>query len=122
MEREETSEMIDIENESILSLTEATKVLPSIDGRRPHVSTLWRWAMKGIRGGVRLETARLGRRVITSKEALQRFIVALSEAPEPQPAPPQPCSSLPKPRSEAQRHHDVEQAKARLRKAGVLPR
>ncbi len=70
--------MIDLQSEKLLSLTDAAKALPAIDGRRPHVSTMWRWCKKGVRG-VRLEYVRLGHRVCTSMEALTRFSQRLAE-------------------------------------------
>jgi len=73
---------IDIQNETILSLTEATKVLPRVNGKRPAVSTLWRWCRKGLRG-VQLEYIRMGRNIATSREALNRFFTALADADEP---------------------------------------
>ena len=60
--------MIDIEKERLKLMTEAAKSLPG----RPHVSTLWRWFRRGIKG-VKLETTVLGGRRYTSVEALQRF-------------------------------------------------
>lgn len=54
--------------EHMLTLTEAARHLPG----RPHVSTLWRWYTRGVRG-VRLETLVVGGRRYTSREALQRF-------------------------------------------------
>ena len=71
-----------LEDETILSFSEAAKKLPSINGRKPHGSTLWRWARRGI-GGIRLESRRLGGRFVTSMEALERFSTALSEIPPP---------------------------------------
>ncbi len=68
---------IDLQSETVMSLTEAAKTLPPIDGRRIHVSTLWRWTRKGVRG-VQLEHVRLGHRVCTSVEAVQRFAEALA--------------------------------------------
>lgn len=47
---------IDIQTESLLSLTEATKALPRVNGKRPSISTLWRWCRRGLRG-VRLPVA-----------------------------------------------------------------
>lgn len=68
-------------DEEPLTLTEATKALPSLNGRRLHVSTLWRWARKGVHG-VQLETRRIGVRIVTSREALERFTKTLAELPE----------------------------------------
>ena len=68
---------IDLATETVVSLTDATKALPLIDGKRPHVTTVWRWAMRGVRG-VRLAHGRLGKRVVTSHEALNRFMNELA--------------------------------------------
>jgi len=73
---------IDIHSEDLLSLTEAAKALPKVSGKRPAVSTLWRWARKGLRG-VRLEYVRVGRGIATSREALNRFFNALADADAP---------------------------------------
>lgn len=69
---------INICNEQLLSLSDASRALPPIDGKRPHVSTIWRWCKRGIRG-VRLEYVRLGHRICTSKEALGRFAQRLAD-------------------------------------------
>ena len=71
--------MINIATENLLSLSEAARVLPPVDGKRPHVSTIWRWCRKGL-NGVTLEYCRLGRRIVTSPEALGRFTNALAAA------------------------------------------
>lgn len=41
--------------------------------RRPDISTLHRWINRGV-GGVRLEAVRIGNQVITSRQAITRFI------------------------------------------------
>ena len=71
--------MIDFQTEKVLSLADATQVVPEIEGRRPCVSTLWRWAKHGVRG-TRLEYLRIGNRLCTSVEALSRFSQRLAEA------------------------------------------
>lgn len=110
---------IDLQSETVVSLTQATKALPPIDGRRIHVSTLWRWARKGVRG-VRLEHIRLGHRVCTSLEALNRFAQSLADAQEVSPSLPQaPLRSGPKSRSAAQRDRDIAAAEAELEVGGV---
>jgi len=40
---------------------------------QPHLSTLWRWYRRGVRG-VRLETVVVGGRRFTSRAAIERFI------------------------------------------------
>jgi hypothetical protein len=71
--------MIDLTTEKVVSLAEAGRILPRHRRGRPVcVSTLWRWATKG-HSGVKLETARLPCGLVTSVEALQRFMQRLSE-------------------------------------------
>jgi hypothetical protein len=67
--------VIDIGAESLLTLSKAAGVLPG----QPHVSTLFRWATRGVRG-VKLETCLLGGRRYTSRQALQRFSSAATGA------------------------------------------
>jgi hypothetical protein len=57
--------MVALLSESLLTLTEASKRLPT----RPHAATIWRWYTHGLRGR-RLETAIVGGRRVTSVEAL----------------------------------------------------
>ena len=67
--------MVDISLETVVSLTEATRFLPG----RPHLSTLHRWRLCGVRG-VRLETFLCGGKRFTSHEALARFFKATTAA------------------------------------------
>ena len=70
--------MIDPSTETLISLTEATKGLPRRRrGKKPHVSTLYRWSTAGCRGVV-LETLQVGGTRCTSKEALARFFRRLT--------------------------------------------
>ena len=64
--------------EELLTLTEAAKCLPRIDGKKVSVCTIWRWCRNGLRG-MFLEYARVGRRVCTSRAALRRFTVAVAQ-------------------------------------------
>jgi hypothetical protein len=68
--------MIDHENEHLLSMTAAAKLLPG----RPNVATLWRWRTAGCRGH-RLETILFGGRRYTSREAISRFLAAINGEP-----------------------------------------
>ncbi|QDV74290.1 DUF1580 domain-containing protein [Botrimarina mediterranea] len=58
-----------------LSLAEAAKTLPG----RPHLSTLHRWRLRGIRG-VRLKTCLVGGRRYTTPRWLREFIAASTAA------------------------------------------
>lgn len=65
-------------DEELISLAEAARHLPRIDGRKVAISTVWRWCRVGLRG-VHLEYVRVGRKICTSREALLRFFAALAE-------------------------------------------
>jgi hypothetical protein len=68
--------------EELLSLSAAAVLLPN----QPHVSTLWRWCLRGVKG-VRLRTVFVGGRRYTTPAYLIEFISRLSgptaEAPQP---------------------------------------
>ncbi len=92
--------------EHLLTLAQAMHELPN----RPSPSTAWRWHRKGIHG-VRLETTVVGGRRYTSREALDRFLSAVTSA----------ADSLPIRRRErdavVQRGQDTER---KLKDAGLL--
>jgi hypothetical protein len=99
--------MIDIQNEDLITLIQAARQQPpGRRGRPVHVSTIVRWADRGIRG-VRLETVRIGGRRLTSRQALQRFADRLTGAD----------SEPVRPRAEARKAHRI--AEARLDELGV---
>lgn len=62
--------MLDMQTEELLTLEQARQLFP----RPPHLSTLWRWALEGVRGA-KLETLVAGGRRYTSREAISRFVV-----------------------------------------------
>ena len=78
--------MINLSEETVISLTEAAKLLPRRRGDRVvHVATLYRWAQRGLKG-IRLEIIQIGGTKCTSIEALQRFFDRLSgDSPNPAP-------------------------------------
>jgi len=52
--------MIDLQTETVLSFKDAADRLPRRrQGKKPHIATIYRWAMRGCRG-VKLETLRVG--------------------------------------------------------------
>ena len=67
--------MIDVSCESVIPFGCSSEYLPG----RPHLATLHRWRVRGIRG-VRLETLLIGGRRFTSLEALRRFTSAVTAA------------------------------------------
>lgn len=61
--------------EDVLTLTAARSELAKVTGRRPDKATLCRWIHRGV-GGVRLDAVRMGCQLLTSRQALTRFIEA----------------------------------------------
>jgi Protein of unknown function (DUF1580) len=61
--------------EDVLTLSQARKELATITGKRLEKSTLTRWIHRGV-GGVKLDAIRLGIQILTSRQALNRFIEA----------------------------------------------
>jgi hypothetical protein len=91
---------IEISSETLLSLTEAASLLPG----RPHLSSLHRWRLRGVRG-VKLETVLVGGRRFTSHEALERCAARATAAAD--------GTSSPI-RTPRQRRRDVEQAEREM--------
>ena len=101
--------MIDSASESLVCLADVPSHLPDRrGGRRPHVSCIYRWAQKGVKG-IRLETIQVGGTSCTSLEALQRFFERLTAARNGEPAPV---------RTSKQRRRATETANSELAKAG----
>lgn len=72
---EDLSPTSKILTEDTITLREAAGVLEEATGRRPHISTIFRWCTRGS-GGIRLEHVRMGRDRFTSIQALTRFLEA----------------------------------------------
>lgn len=108
---------IDITTETLLSLTEATKALPTVNGKRHAIPTLWRWCRRGVRG-VRLEYVRMGRNIATSQAALNRFFNALAAADVPPTSPTSP-SKGPRAATSPQRRRQLEEADRILDRAKI---
>ncbi|NLF06866.1 MAG: DUF1580 domain-containing protein [Pirellulaceae bacterium] len=103
--------MIDTQTETIITLTEAARLLPRRRAGRPvHVSCLYRWAQIGCRG-VRLEIVQIGGTKCTSREAMQRFFGRLTAQANGQPV-------APPPRSKS-RQRQIDAAEKRLAAAGI---
>ena len=64
----------DVHGESLIPIQKASGHIPG----RPHLATVHRWFMHGLRGGIKLETVLVGGRRFTSREAIQRFVDRLS--------------------------------------------
>jgi len=61
-----------------MTLPAACQWIGQRTGRVPATSTMWRWCLKGVRGGVRLESFRVGGTTYVTPAMIQRFIEATS--------------------------------------------
>lgn len=75
--------MIDVTTETLVLLRDVPRQLPlRPHGKRLHISGVYRWILRGVRGVV-LESVRIGGSTYTSQEALQRFSERLTGKPIP---------------------------------------
>lgn len=77
---------IDLAREEIRSLAQLAATLPGRGDKRVNASTVYRGCARGIRAKdgtrVKLEHVRLGSRIVSSIEALQRFGELLASEPD----------------------------------------
>jgi hypothetical protein len=90
----------DLTKETLIKFGKAPKAVPG----RPHISTLHRWRLRGVRG-VKLETCLVGGRRFTSIEAIDRFIAATTAAAN---------GEAPPTRTPSQRKRAIERAEREL--------
>lgn len=86
----------DLREDQPLSLPDAAEFLGKLTGQKPHVSTLWRWCLKGCKG-VKLESICIGGKRFVTATAIERFIDASSEARPGQPTQPPAPAAPPSP-------------------------
>lgn len=112
---------INIEIEKLATLNDAAKLLPRVGTKKIHTSTLWRWCKKGLRG-TKLEYLRVGSKIVTTHEAMQRFFTTLAQLDEnhPQSSTYKPIRMKSRPRSDASRQRDIENAQAILVRAKII--
>jgi hypothetical protein len=63
-----------------MPLREAAEHLGKLTGQKPHISTLWRWCLKGCKGVV-LESIRIGGKRFVTAGSIERFITDSTAAP-----------------------------------------
>jgi hypothetical protein len=97
--------MLDLSSETAIAVNKSPAHIPG----RPHVSTVWRWVLVGVRG-IKLETFVVGCQRFTTKQAIERFIAATTARANGEPAPT---------RTPRQRVRAIEAAERELRKAGI---
>jgi len=90
-----------------MSLPDAAAYLGRITGQKPHVSTIWRWCLKGCKG-VRLESVCIGGKRFVTAAAIDDFIDASTRRrPDGQLPPP---AAPPRPPAHVMRHNERRRA------------
>jgi hypothetical protein len=102
--------------ETLIGLCEAARRLPPGQSGRPvHFSCVFRWVTDGVPGPdgrrVKLEAIKVGRRWLTSIEALARWAERLTPRTD--------TGAVPNHRTPARRKRDVERAARELDDAGI---
>lgn len=72
------AENISAFDSELLTLSDATQMLPRFHNRRISVSTLWRWARQGYHG-VYLKHFCLGSRIMVTKDTLNEFFADVAK-------------------------------------------
>ena len=82
--------MIDVTSENLIRIADVPRHLPPRpDGRRTHISTVYRWITRGVgRRHTVLESVTLGGTTYTSQQALHRFADRLTGQRSQPPTPP----------------------------------
>src|SRR5262245_15902021 len=112
--------MIHLGEEELIPLKEVTELLPGRRKDRPMApSTAWRWAVHGVtpKGGgppIKLEVLVVGGAMMTSRQAVSRFIQQTTAARLGRAVPP--VAETP---TVAQRRRRLKQVEAELDKRGV---
>ncbi|MGP1346171.1 MAG: DUF1580 domain-containing protein [Phycisphaerales bacterium] len=101
--------MVDLRNEQLIEIKSVPKLLPCRpSGKRVHISAVYRWISRGVRG-VRLETIAIGGTRYTSIEAIERFSARLDD-----PTPWQPSTAVAPPRQRTREQQRASEAAARI--------
>jgi len=111
--------LTEIQSGGGLSLSAAGRLFPAHRGNGTvDPSTVFRWRQKGAKTTdgrlVKLEAVRVGGRWLTSREAVARFVQALTNAADPTSS-----STPPTPRSVGQQQRAAQRAGERLKKMGA---
>lgn len=97
--------MIDIQAETIVSISEAPQHIPG----RPSMATVWRWVLKGTRAG-KLESILIGGRRFTSLEKIQIFAEQSTAAAD---------GETPPTQTSTQRERAIKKAEAECERSGI---
>ncbi|MCD0458659.1 DUF1580 domain-containing protein [Roseiconus lacunae] len=78
MKKNRSKSTLNVLTEDSLTIASASVESKEWFGKSVDRSTIYRWIFSGVRG-VKLEHARIGNRIVTSRQALHRFFTHLTE-------------------------------------------
>ncbi len=96
---------IDLSTETMVPFPDAPSRIPG----RPHIATVHRWRLRGVRG-IKLESCLVGGKRFTSIEAIERFVERTTAAADGEQSPS---------RTPRQRQRAIKQAEQELAQAGI---
>jgi hypothetical protein len=73
---------VQIVNPQVLTLTKAAEFVAQTTGLKPHLNTVTRWVLRGVRGH-RLRAMRVGRAWVTTKSDVLELLERLNEVGDP---------------------------------------
>lgn len=102
-------------DEPLMTIPQAATFIGRLTGKKPNVSTIWRWCLKGVRGVI-LESIRVGGQRFISQAALARFIEQSTARGSNDPRPPSsPSAEVPSSSQRSdRRREEIEAAAAGL--------
>jgi hypothetical protein len=107
---------IDPMKDTLLTLKEAARICPRIEGKKPHFTSVWRWVRYGLQGHY-LESVRVGGRYCTTESALTDFFRARATV---QTRERTGITKTAKPRTDKHREKAVAEARKRLEARGLF--
>ena len=64
----------DARHRDAMTLPKACEWIGLKTGKTPATSTIWRWTLRGVRGGIKLESFRIGGTTYTTPRMVEEFI------------------------------------------------
>jgi hypothetical protein len=104
----------DRKHREALTLPQVCQWIGERTGKTPATSTAWRWVLRGVRGGIKLESFRIGGTTFTTPEMVRRFIDRTSATVQASRS--SPAIAAPAPTDHDARRREIAAAQEQLRR------